>query len=317
MRGQFKNIRPMLAKPSSPFDSDRHIFEFKWDGTRCIAFINKKILRLQNRRLIDITYRYPELQSIRDKFSAKSAILDGEIVLLSEGKPSFEKLQQREHIEDSDRIEILSGLIPATYIAFDLLYLNGRPTVKKPLIERRRLLQELFPLSGNILFSEGFTKGRLLLKEALKYGFEGIMAKDKMSPYLPGERSGYWLKIKKSFDIDAVVCGYLEGYGGRAHAFGSLVIGVYDKNELIHIGQVGTGFDSSTIDRLYSLLNKIRTDTCPFKEKPEIKRKVFWIRPEIVVRVGYQEWTKDRKLRVPRFERLRHDKNPEECTIDQ
>jgi bifunctional non-homologous end joining protein LigD len=310
---QIKNIYPMLAKSSSPFDSDGHIFEFKWDGTRCIAFVDRMSLRLQNRRLIDIT----ELQSIRDSLKAKSAVIDGEIVVLSKGKSSTEKLQQREHIGDHEKIEILSGLIPTTYIVFDLIYLNGQSIMKKPLIERRRLLHELFSSTDNILFSEGFTKGKALLKEALKHGFEGIMAKEKMSPYLPGERSGYWLKIKKSFDIDAVVCGYLEGYGDRTHTSGSLVMGVHDSGTLIHIGQVGTGFDASTIEMLSAMLSKIRTDKCPFQKIPEMKRRVFWTKPQIVIRAGYQELTKDRKLRVPRFERIRYDKSPDECTIDQ
>jgi bifunctional non-homologous end joining protein LigD len=112
-------------------------------------------------------------------------------------------------------------------------------------------------------------------------------------------------------------CGYLEGYGDRAHTFGSLVMGVYDSGTLIHIGQVGTGFDASTIEMLSAMLSKIRTDKCPFQKISEMKRRMFWTKPEIVIRAGYQEWTKDRRLRVPRFERIRYDEGPDECTIDQ
>ncbi|MCL5063024.1 MAG: non-homologous end-joining DNA ligase [Nitrospiraceae bacterium] len=309
------NIKPMLAKSSNPFDSENHIFELKWDGTRCIAFVDKSHLSLKNRRLLDITHRYPEFQQLKKHLKVKSAVFDGEIIVLKEGIPNFERLQQREHIEDIGRIEILSGLIPAAYVVFDLLYLNGKSLMKKPLIERRDLLKELFPMSENVILSESYSEGRKLFKMALKKGFEGIMAKEKTSPYLSGERSGYWLKIKKSFDIDAVVCGYLEGEGSRKDYFGSLILGVYDNGELIHIGQVGTGIDEKTIKHLFNILSSMKTDTAPFDIIPELKRKAFWCRPEVVVRVGYQEWTKDNRLRIPVFKGIRDDKGPEECII--
>ncbi len=309
------NIKPMLAKSSNPFDSENHIFELKWDGTRCIAFVDKSHLSLKNRRLLDITHRYPEFQQLKKHLKVKSAVFDGEIIVLKEGIPNFERLQQREHIEDIRRIEILSGLIPAAYVVFDLLYLNGKSLMKKPLIERRNLLKELFPMSENVILSESYSEGRKLFKMALKKGFEGIMAKEKTSPYLSGERSGYWLKIKKSFDIDAVVCGYLEGEGSRKDYFGSLILGVYDNGELIHIGQVGTGIDEKTIKHLFNILSSMKTDTAPFDIIPELKRRAFWCRPEVVVRVGYQEWTKDNRLRIPVFKGIRDDKGPEECII--
>lgn len=307
-------IKPMLAKSSSPFDSESHIFELKWDGTRCIAFLEKKGVILQNRRLIDITYRYPEFHQLNKYLKAKEAILDGELVVLKDGLPNFEKLQQREHILDEEKIRILSGLMPATYIVFDLLYLDGTSLMDAPLTERKERLSRLFPFSDNVILSEIYSDGKRLFKKALKMGFEGIMAKDKDSPYLPGERSGYWLKIKKFFDLDAIVCGYIEGSGLRKGYIGSLVLGVYEKKRLIHIGQVGTGFDERMIDYLSKILQGLRVDKSPFKDVVELK-KVFWCKPEIVVRVSYHEWTEDKKLRVPVFKGLRLDKAPEECTI--
>ncbi len=305
----------MLAKSSTPFDSEKHIFELKWDGTRCIAFVGRNNVRLQNRRLLDITHRYPEFRELKRFLKARSAVFDGEIVILVEGVPKFDKLQQREHIEDVNRIEILSGLIPATYVVFDLLYLNGKSLMHKSLTERRTSLKELFPLSENVIFSESYSSGKKLFSLALKKGFEGIMAKEKESPYLIGERSGYWLKIKKSFDIDAVICGYLEGEGGRKESFGSLILGVYNKGKLIHIGQVGTGFDEKTARRIYHILTKTKSYKSPFDEISVFKRKAFWCKPEMVVRVGYQEWTKDYKLRVPVFKGIRDDKEPKECSL--
>lgn len=306
-------IKPMLAMASSPFDSSKHLFELKWDGTRCIAFIDKKGVRLQNRRLLDITYRYPELQEIRAGLKARSAVLDGEIVVLEEGRPVFERLQQREHIEDRERIEILSGLLPATYVVFDLLYLDRKPLLKRPLIERRSLLEGLFPLSENSVISETYTEGLRLFKEAIKAGFEGIMAKEKDSPYLPGVRSRHWLKIKKAFDLDAIVCGYIKGVKGRP--FSSLILGLYEGERLTHIGQVGTGFNEDTAEILLNRLNSLKSKKSPFDEPPHIKGDIVWCSPLMVIRVGYQEVTKDRKLRVPVFKNIRDDKDPEECVF--
>jgi bifunctional non-homologous end joining protein LigD len=308
-------IKPMLAKPSIPFDSERHIFELKWDGTRCISFVDRKNVRLQNRRLIDITYRYPEFWNMNKFLRVRSAVFDGELVVLFEGVPKFDKLQEREHIVDPKKIEILSEIIPVSYIVFDLLYLDGKSIMKKPLLERRKLLKGLFPLSENVIYSESYNKGKRLFSFALKKGFEGIMAKEKESPYLPGERSSYWLKIKKTSDIDAVICGYLEGEGERKGIFGSLILGVYDRGKLVHIGQVGTGFDENTTRRILHILKNIKSNKCPFDEIPYLKRKAFWVRPEFVARISYQELTKDNKLRIPVFKRIREDKEPEECTL--
>jgi len=308
-------IRPMLARPSPPFDSEGHIFELKWDGTRCIAFVDRRSLRLQNRRLMNITHRYPEFQGLIRGLKVRSAVLDGEIVVFDRGRPDFARLGQREHIDDPERIEILSGIIPATYVVFDILYLNGKSLMQMHLIERRRLLEGLFPLADNVILSESYTEGRRLFKSAIKRGFEGIMAKEKESPYLPGERSRFWLKIKKASDIDAVVCGFIEGEGSRSRSFGSLILGVYDRGRLMHIGQVGTGFDEETLGRISERLKRAQTGGCPFDVVPRLKRRALWCRPEMVVRVGYQEWTEDNKLRVPVFKGIRDDKGPEECTI--
>ena len=312
----------MLAKSSAPFDSKNHIFELKWDGTRCMIFIDPsgaykpfRGVRLQNRRLNDMTYRYPEFWGL--KLKAKSAVIDGELVVLKDGVPSFRLLQQREHIVDPAKIEILSGRLPATYAAFDLLYLNGRSLLKEPLTKRRELLEGLFPIAENVVLSEGYEKGKKLFSLARKRGFEGVMAKEKESPYLPGERSGYWLKIKKMFDVDAVVCGYIEGEGSRKGLFGSLILGVYEKRELRYIGRVGTGLDEDTIRDIHKRLKPLRRKDSAFAEAPHSTRTSYWVRPELVARVRYQEVTHDGLLRVPVFKGIRDDKAPSECTWEQ
>ncbi len=310
-----KFIKPMLALSSPPFDSESHIFELKWDGTRCILFSESGKVRLQNRRLRDITYRYPEFSSI--KFKVNSIVIDGEIVVLSEGKPDFFKLQKREHIIENDKIKILSELYPATYIVFDILFIKERSLLSTPLIERRKILEDVYVPSDSCIISQSFLQGEELFKEALKLGFEGIMAKEKNSPYIPGKRTSYWLKIKKFNEIDAVICGYTEGEGRRRKSFGSLILGIFYKGNLVPIGQVGTGFSEEEEEYLFKTLESERHESPPFSIEYKSKRKIFWCKPEIVARIKYQEWTDEKKLRAPVFKGIRLDKSPEECQLEE
>lgn len=310
-----KPIPPMLAKgPMAPFDSDRHSFELKWDGTRCMAFIDKTVV-LQNRRLRDITYRYPEFWGLNKSLRAKSAVLDGELVVLEDGIPSFSRLAEREHVIDAEKIRLRSDMLPATYVVFDLLYLDGEPLLDEPLEKRRAILKSLMPISEGVVFSESYASGVRLFKEAIKKGFEGIMAKDKLSPYLPGVRSVHWIKVKKSFDVDAVVCGYTEGEGGRAQFFGSLILGLYDKGRLVYIGRVGTGLSEQVMGQIMTGLRGSITKDCPFESVPHLDRNVTWVRPEMVVRAGYHEFTAHGSMRFPVFKGVRDDKSPWECIL--
>lgn len=308
-------IKPMLAKSSSPFDSENHIFELKWDGTRCILFWENGKIRFQNRRLRDITHRYPEFSSI--KFKATSAVIDGEIVVLSEGKPDFFKLQKREHIVEDDKIKILSELYPATYIAFDIIFIEGKSLLSTPLIERKKILEKVIAPSDFLILSQSFSNGKRLFEEALKLGFEGIMAKEKNSPYVPGKRTSYWLKIKRFNEIDAVICGFTQGEGRRKESFGALILGVYSHGRLIPIGQAGTGFSDEEEQFLIKALESIKEVKAPFSSEYKSKRKISWCKPEIVARIRFQEWTEDKKLRAPVFKGIRWDKSPEECVLEE
>ncbi len=310
-------IKPMLAYSlPEPFDSEEYFFELKFDGTRCIAFIRDKKVKLQNRRLLDITRRYPELHTIYKNLDAREAILDGEIVVLSEGVPDFNKLQYREHAEDEFKVKLLSDLIPAFYIVFDILFLNGSKLTEKTLEERKMLIENNLVEGERIIISSYVKKyGKKLFKEAINKGFEGIMAKHIESKYIIGERSKYWLKIKKKRTLDCIICGYTEGEGLRKDYFGSLILGCYRKGKLSHVGQVGTGFDEGLLRILKKKLDAISTPEPPFSKIPKIGRKVKWVLPTLVCEVEFLEFTKDGKLRSPIFRRLRSDKSPEECEI--
>lgn len=304
----------MLCMPSEPFDSPAFLFEPKFDGTRCIAFITKGRTRLQNRRLFDITGRYPEL-SLHAWVKAREAILDGEIVVFRQGVPDFKLLQQREHTEGKLKAELLAQSLPATYIAFDILSLNGRWLVDLPLAERKRLLASVCRESDHLLLSQYVVgAGRRFFREAVARGFEGVVAKRLSSTYQQGRRSADWLKIKGIRTMDAVICGYTLGKGVRAGTFGSLVLGAFDSDgRLVHIGEVGTGFGEAELAEYRKVLDRLKIATSPFAIPTRIARPVVWVRPRLVCEVAYLSF--DKALRAPSFKRMRPDKEPRECTL--
>lgn len=188
----------MLAKQAdAPFDSEQHLFEIKWDGIRCLAFIEAGQVRLQSRQFLDLTAQFPELTCLQGLPS--DTVLDGELVLLRQGKPSLQDVQQRAFLQNRHRIRWLSRARPVTYMVFDLPYLNGKRLVASALSLRREALQQLIQRSPMpvVLVPEAVpTHGRQLFTHVARLGLEGIMAKRLDGPYLPGKRSGYWLKIK-------------------------------------------------------------------------------------------------------------------------
>jgi ATP-dependent DNA ligase len=190
--------KPMLAKKASgPFDSDDHLFEIKWDGIRCLALVERGIVRLQSRHFLEITSQFPELACL-DRLPS-GTLLDGELVVLVRGKPSLQEIQRRALLRNQVRIQCLSRVMPVTFMVFDLLYLKGKPLPACPLNERRQALQKLFeqvPIPGVLVTETIRRHGCELFVQAARLGLEGIMAKRLAGPYLPGKRSGHWLKIK-------------------------------------------------------------------------------------------------------------------------
>jgi bifunctional non-homologous end joining protein LigD len=313
-----REIKPMLAVRGKPFSSSDYIYEPKWDGTRCLAFVdvNQKKLRLQNRRFLNITYRYPELEFM--DFLKENAILDGEIVVLEKGTPSFKLLQKREQVDSKLKIDILSKLIPAVYFTFDVLYTENNGWIMDlPLMERRKILEEISNETAHILKSEYIKEeGERFYKVAVDAGFEGIIAKRTDSKYQPGKRSDAWVKMKKRNTADCIIVGWLEGEGRRTGLFGSLVLALLDGKRFVHIGQVGTGFDAEFLGYFFEKLKKLEVNK-PTIPNLNFKRRVYWVKPKYVCEVEFLEVTEDRKLRAPVFLRLREDKTIDECTVEQ
>ncbi len=310
------SLKPMMAKRrNAPFDDKDWIFEFKWDGIRAFIYKGGGKQKIETRRGNVITRKFPEI-TIEP---ARDLIVDGEIVVVREGRPDFQAVQTRTQVEDPVRIKILSETLPAVFVAFDIVYLDGKWLNENPLEERKEFLAQAVEENDHVLLAPFVEeRGVELYERARKMGFEGIMAKQKGTPYIFGKRVPFWLKIKESKTIDAVICGLTLGEGKRAPYFGSLVLGLYKNGDLVHIGNVGTGFSEKEMKELMDLLLPLQVPEPPCKVRPEdIRRDTIWVRPTYVAEVAYQAITEDKKLRMPRFLRLRLDKHPEECTWDQ
>ena len=306
-------IHPMLAESrETPFDSEDHIYELKWDGTRAICFLREK-QRFLNRRMSFIEARYPDIR-VRTK---KPAILDGEIVVMWDGRPSFEKLQERERPGGSIHQEYLLKTLPATYVVFDVLYIGADNVMGLPQMERKGLLKEVLEEDDRVVLSDYVeARGVDYYNAVIARGLEGIIAKRKGARYQPGKRSRDWIKIKKKTALDCVIAGITAGEGEREGTFGSLILGAYHEGTLVHVGRVGTGFSEALRRSLFQRLVPLRQEECPFPEVPQIDAHVgFWTKPEVVCEVHFLEFSKDRHMRAPSFSRLREDKRPEDCVV--
>jgi bifunctional non-homologous end joining protein LigD len=324
-RPMLTTVHPMLAESiDEPFDGPEWLFEIKWDGYRAIAFIEGGKVRLVSRNQNDLTPRYPELKDLPQFVRAKNAILDGEVVALDEdGRASFSLMQQRTGFRAGGRRGAANADVPVLYYAFDLLYLDGEDWRRVPLEERKRKLAEVLIVGDSLRYSDHYEEqGKALFKIAQQKGLEGILAK-RSSSFYEERRTREWLKIKIRHRVECVVGGYTEPEGSRAH-FGSLVLGLYDQQKrLIHVGQVGSGFDQKLLGEIWKELKKIETKKNPFFGEVEALRKTFWVKPELVAEVEYAEWTHGAsegsgpKLRAPVFLGLRDDKGPSECVLDE
>jgi bifunctional non-homologous end joining protein LigD len=319
-------IHPMLATPTAKaFDNPDWLFEIKWDGYRAVAFIEDGRVRLVSRSQNDLTAQFPELGSLPQFVEAQRAILDGEIVALDdEGRPSFSLMQQRTGFQPGKRRLPRREGVPVIYYAFDLLYLEGLDLRRVALEQRKQLLQDRIKASESdvIHFSDHYAEKGLDLFEAAKQrGLEGIVAKKRNSAYQE-KRSNDWLKIKITQRQECVIGGYTDPEGSR-ECFGALVLGLYDRSgRLIHVGQVGTGFDQKTLKEMFARLQPLKAKQNPFYGEIGGLRRVHFVRPQLVAEIKFAEWTHQSaeggmKLRAPVFMGLRLDKSAEACRLEE
>jgi bifunctional non-homologous end joining protein LigD len=317
-------VRPMLATPSGkPFDSPDWLFEIKWDGYRAVAFIDKGTLRLVSRNQNVLTGQYPELRNLPEHVKAEKAVLDGEVVALDEqGRPSFSLMQQKTGFRAGGRRVPGRGGIPIMYFVFDLIYADGYDLRRVNLEERKQALAALITPGDVVMYSDHSREhGRALFEAARERGLEGIIAKRRNSCY-EERRSSEWLKVKITRRLECVIGGYTEPEGSREY-FGSLVLGLYDKQgRLIHVGQAGSGFDYKGLSHMWERLQLLATKDNPFFGPVDAGRRTHWVNPEMVAEIKFTEWTHATdegglKLRAPVFMGLRPDKAPEDCRLDE
>jgi DNA ligase D-like protein (predicted ligase) len=299
-----EKIAPMLAYSSPPFDSPRHLFEIKWDGARGILFLRDRRIRLQNRRLQDITARYPELAGLHRQIKGRNAILDGELVVLSQGRPDFRSLQQREQVADPVKIGLLAQQIPATFIAFDVLFHNDAKLLHLPLSRRKEILQDIMQESPGLVESRYIREqGKSFFREVVAQGLEGVMAKALESPYLVGQRSRYWLKIKPRGQAACVIVGYSPGRGARRPSFGSLALATMEAGGWRFRGMVGSGFSAADLESISARLQELQvaSPAIPLAGTP---KGITWVKLRLRCLVSFQEETPRGHFRAPAFIRL-------------
>ncbi len=311
-----EQVSVALAQLSEkPFSDPNWLFEIKWDGERSLAYVRDGQVELRARSNRNITSEYPELKSIVKQLNARQAIVDGEIVVLdAEGRSDFTRIQPRFGV--SNPPESLQQKYPATFYAYDLLYCDGYDLRDVALETRKNLLRELLRPSDTIRYSDHVLETGVELYEiARERHLEGIIAKRRDSRYV-GRRSPLWLKFKIVHDLDVVIGGWTAPRKSRDH-FGALLMGLYEEEKLKYVGSVGTGFDRAMLEKTAKPLLKLETSICPFDKPPIVKEAPRWIKPELVARVKYGQWTNDLKLRAPVFLGFHEDREPRDCRMEE
>jgi bifunctional non-homologous end joining protein LigD len=303
-----QGMKPMLATAAKePFDHPDWIFEVKWDGYRAVAEIQDGAVSLYSRNGISFNKKFfPIVESLR-KFGA-DAVLDGEIVVVDDqGRPDFQMLQ---HYQDSEGSHLI-------YYVFDLLYFRGHELTNLPLLKRKELLKKIFPSASPIRFSDHIAREGVLFYRVVKEkGLEGIIAKHSQSVYEAGRRSYQWLKIKTLLTQEGVIAGFTESGEGRQY-FSALVLGVFERGQLVYIGHLGGGFTAKDLKEIRAKLDPLIQEECPFTVKPETNAPVTWVKPELVCEVTLSGWTEYVVMRQPIFLRLREDKASREVVREQ
>lgn len=303
-----KNITPMLiSEMKDAFDSPDYIYEIKWDGIRCISYLDKDtdIRNKRNKLMIPI---FPELEELHKQAKVK-CILDHELVVLKNGVPDYDQVQKRALMSNLFKIKLASDRFPASIIAYDILYYKDKDIRMLPLMERKKYLKDVVIENKLIAVSRYIEDdGIQLYKITEEKELEGIVAKKKDSLYWQGKRSKDWIKCKVMSTDDCVVCGYIP----KENNMTSLILGQYDNGQLVYKGHVTLGVSLRILNQhKYTII-----DYSPFGYIPKGNENATWLEPNLVCIVESMPTEKE-GFRQPVFKGFRDDKAPRECIVRQ
>jgi bifunctional non-homologous end joining protein LigD len=312
------SLKPMLATAGNlPVENGSWAFEIKWDGIRVVLFVEGGRVRAVSRNDLDVTASFPELADVGEFLGMTTCVLDGEVVALGEdGRPDFARLQRRMHVSNQREARRRAGVDPVSFVAFDLLYIDGHSLLDSGYDERRARLESLNLSGPTFTTTESFrdVSGEDILAATAANGLEGVVAKRRDSVYRPGRRSTDWVKVKTFRSQEVVIGGWTEGRGEREGELGALLLGVPDDGAFRYVGKVGTGFNASDRRALLAELRPLTRKTCPFTpplSAPEAAG-AHYVQPALVGEVRFSEWTAARRLRQPAWRGRRPDKDPSE-----
>ena len=298
----------LIGDMQEAFDSPDYIYELKLDGERCIAYLDKDNTELRNKRNVTMLAKVPELSNIHKQIKRR-CILDGELIVIKDGKPNFFEIQRRSLMSNTFKIQLASAKLPASFTAFDILYYDDHAVTDLPLMQRRKLLEKVLRENERIAVSRYIEKRGIEFYELAKQNeLEGIVAKRKDSKYYCDKKTKDWIKIKNLLDDDFVICGYIFKDNGVI----SIVLGQYLGNDLVYKGHVTMGISTAAFGIIKSIAE---TPTHPFNELPSGNENAQWIDPSLVCIVKYMMKTANGSLRQPVFKGLRDDKAPEDCIV--
>jgi len=303
-----KNISPMLiAEQREPFNSPDYLYEIKFDGIRCIAYLDESSTDIRTKRDVNIINKFPELEDLDEQVTHK-CILDGELVVLKNGDPDFYEIQRRIIMTNSFKIQLASIKLPASFVAYDILYYKDKNLLYMPLIERKELLHSIIKENNRLILSRHIEEYGIELFNVVKEKkLEGIVAKRKDSRYEVDKRSKSWIKCKVLNEIDAVVCGYIRKKDGII----SIIVGQYQGTKLVYKAHISLGAGMKYIrDHGYEQISE-----SPFGYIPYGNENAVWIKPDIVCSIEYMPDERT-GMRLSVFKGIRDDKSPMECQIE-
>jgi len=293
-------------KPVVPFEpkstniipkGDHWIAQVKWDGVRILTYFDGVTVKLFNRKLNERTLQFTELVDIHNYCTASSVILDGEVIALDQGIPSFHEVMKRDSVRTLGSINRAKESTPIVYMIFDILYFNGNWVTKQTLKERQNILNNIIKPNESIQLVPNFANGESLFQVIKERGMEGVVMKDLTKSYILNGKDERWLKLKNFQDLHAVI----GGVTFRAGVVNSLLLGLYDEHgKLWYIGHAGTGkFTQSDWRNITEIVKSIQIQEKPFVNQPERAKEATWVEPKLVVKVNYMEWTRGQTLRQP------------------